>query len=232
MFGLGRKDNWKESDARQREARTIAEQRVADFTAPIAAAGGATYDDYRGGNVHRVIGITVEPAELSIFILDGMGYETPNKQGEWTKRFTPSQCLAVSLDVDGSTVQTATSEKQNGLLRAGIGGVLFGGAGAVVGAATAKTATTGYTSASRSYGELRIGLDCPEKSVLVIDFKSQVQLARDWYVRLSGFMEKAKGTDPVASKLDRLNELGRLLSEGVVTEAEFSALKVEILGAG
>jgi len=65
--------------------------------------------------------------------------------------------LGSSIVTDGQVVTTST--RQGGLTRALVGGVLFGGAGAVVGAATAATKST-QRNHVRSM-TLEVVLDCP-----------------------------------------------------------------------
>lgn len=239
MFGMGKArrdfEASMQDEARRREFRAQRLAMLSEFCEPIRNQGGDCFADDRMGGDYRVLAISLDPAELTFANFGQSEPSRPNPNGEtiWVTTFQPEQVLAVAMEVDGRMTQSMVSERQNGLGRAAVGGILFGGAGAIVGASTASVRTTG-THRKTEFGALRFAFDCAERPSAFIDFKSNMVACREWYSRAAGFIEKGRRDAGQAlgarSKVDRLSDLARLKDAGTISEGEFLSLKAEILG--
>lgn len=237
MFGKARKIQEAEALAASQRFAEVRAQRaeaLSKLERETLALGGQMITDNRGGGYFRALAISLDPAQLVLANIGDTEYPHPNGNGEdiWITTFTPDQVLAVAIEVDGHTTESMVSEKKNGLGRAAIGGLLFGGAGAVVGAATARTQTSGRQS-TMHIAALRFAFDSSERPSAVIDFKTNLPACRDWYSRSVGFIEKGKresaSTAALSDKVQQLTELARLRESGALSEDEFTALKANLL---
>ena len=106
--------------------------------------------------------------------------------------------FSVELKQDTATitkVETNTTSKKSGsLARAAVGGVAFGGAGAVVGAVSAgsKSKTTGTQTTSQvvKANKIVLGTMDPAKPTISQSFSSTND-AVDWYHRVMGAMRRS-----------------------------------------
>ncbi|MFT3809421.1 MAG: SHOCT domain-containing protein [Micropepsaceae bacterium] len=157
--------------------------------------------------------------------------------------------LEVEIVEDGVTISKTSRTSQAG--NAILGGLVFGGVGAVVGA---------LTSASRSYGkvrrlDLKIVINDPAAPVFLLNFLSAEaaaggfthstfsKVAQEWAGRLKVLIKAADDEDqqqlasqaPTAliaaspSRLQELERLGRLREQGILTEDEFQLEKRKLM---
>ncbi|WNY26149.1 SHOCT domain-containing protein [Methanolapillus millepedarum] len=125
-------------------------------------------------------------------------------------------------ETDGTTV----TKTKGGITRAAVGGLVFGGAGAVVGAATAKTETTKKNV--ETYMIISFNTYSGKKQKM---FKNQAIL-----VHVRSFLDKCidESTPKVipsagTSTADEILKFKNLMDAGVITPEEFEAKKKQLL---
>jgi hypothetical protein len=147
---------------------------------------------------------------------------------------------------DGSSILVTKASRTSQMGSALVGGVLFGGVGAVVGALSGKSVSTSADQVERL--ELRILLNRPSDPQVTVGFlgvrsaktSARYQEARRqadlWHATLTAVIRQADTEAPVvsqpvpaASVTDELRKLAELKSGGVLTEDEFLAEKRRIL---
>lgn len=168
-------------------------------------------------------------------------YVPENEQADGhKKRPDVYELFSYNQIVDFELLENGESIASGGLGRAAVGGVLFGGAGAVVGAA------------SRSYkgicSELKIKItvkNYKEPAYYMVFIGSETQKTGDYYKQklkmahdvLSKFhlitdsMPKADSSEINFSKnkFDEIREYKSLLDEGIISQEEFEKKKKELL---
>lgn len=131
--------------------------------------------------------------------IDGL-YERGGVSGIQTMKdriVSVSDIINVELKQDSETVidvdLKTTSQKKGSLTRAAVGGVVFGGAGAVVGAVSAgsqeKTSGTQTSRTVIKANRLVIGTTDPANPTITQNFKTSED-ATDWYHRVLGAVAK------------------------------------------
>lgn len=237
MFGKARKIQEAEALAASRRFAEVRAQRAEELSKlerDTVALGGQMITDNRGAGYFRALAISLDPAQLVFANIGDTEHPHPNGNGQdiWITTFTPEQVLAVAMEVDGHTTESMVSEKKHGLARAALGGLLFGGAGAVVGAATARTQTTGKQS-TMHVAALRFAFDSSDRPSALIDFKTNLAACRDWYSRCVGFIEKGRrdsaSTAMLPDPIQQIIELARLRESGAISDREFAALKETLI---
>ena len=140
-------------------------------------------------------------------------------------------------------LEDGNSIASGGLGRAAVGGALFGGAGAIVGAATGKKKTKGTVTKL----QLKVTLNDLSNPVEYIDFITS-EFKKDGFIYktiessaqkcLSYFEIMARENDaaqaaapaPAASAADEIKKFKELLDLGAITQEEFDAKKKQLLG--
>lgn len=148
------------------------------------------------------------------------------------------------LVVNDQTISSATgSDRANTgsvLGRAAVGGILFGGAGAVVGALTGKREVSIEQASHVRVDSVQVLLvfanaSVPERSVEFLEMggslaSSEVQKAiahaESWHQRLQSLTSVANGAGAMA---DRLARLAELKAQGLLTESEFAQAKAKVI---
>ena len=159
--------------------------------------------------------------------------------------------MSVELAEDGHTVTKTSRTSQ--AATALVGGLLFGGVGAAVGALTGSTRSKGKIKRV----ELRIVVNDSSDPVFVLCFqnveaaagglvhRTATTNASEWVGRINVIIRQADEEDKrqaaeqaaaaalpqlgTLSKADELTKLAKLKSEGILTEEEFLAEKAKIL---
>lgn len=125
---------------------------------------------------------------------------------------------------------------KSGLGRAAVGGLLFGGAGAVVGALTGSEKTKKYVKNLWLVLELD-GKDTESKKAMIpfivmskTDTSSQLfkAYARDLEICLSA-LDGILSPNDSQNNFDTLREMKQLLDDGIITQTEFEMKKRELL---
>lgn len=123
--------------------------------------------------------------------------------------------------IEGATV----TKSKGGLGRAAVGGALFGPAGAVIGASTAKTETK--TVGGDSWFEIDFATDGGRTTAIVDNRPVGLEEFLD------SCMDDSKKNTPTAAAPSDAEELMKwkiLLDRGAITEEEYSAKKKQLLG--
>ncbi|MBW8350731.1 SHOCT domain-containing protein [Bacillus sp. IITD106] len=144
--------------------------------------------------------------------------------------------------IDFELLEDGESIASGGLGRALVGGALFGGAGAVVGAVTGKKKTKGVCSSLR----LKITVNDMNNPAVYINFletntkkdgfvyKTMVQQAQECLSTFQLICDRQKNSnttiEPTPSAADELRKFKGLLDEGIITQEEFEKKKQELLG--
>jgi len=89
---------------------------------------------------------------------------------------------------------TTTTDKSNGIGRAVAGGIIAGGAGAIVGAATTKGTATTNTSTNLTYTGIRVFLSDVECPLLEISYNNKQFLLDVYSTLLAIIAQNQKGT--------------------------------------
>ena len=153
--------------------------------------------------------------------------------------FTYDQIVDYELTEDGEAIS------KGGLGRAVVGGLAFGGVGAIVGGVTGKKKTKTEVKSMK----LRVSLNHKYKNQLIIEFvpfgtsvKSgslsynlYKQQANDIISFLDGLCSKASVSQAApqvqqVSGADEIMKYKELLDNGIITQEEFDAKKKQILG--
>ena len=118
------------------------------------------------------------------------------------------------------------TETKGGIGRAVIGAAVAGPVGAIVGAATAKTETR--KGRSKENVSIRFVLSLGESSLPTTVYPGGMTA---FLKRCKVSQEKPQAATPVASSVaDELLKFKQLLDMGAITEAEYNAKKVQLLG--
>lgn len=113
------------------------------------------------------------------------------------------------------------TKKKGGLGRAVVGGALFGGVGAMVGASTAKAVTTQQNGPSH----LKVQMNA-YSGVFVITLYNPPTGADQFFNVCAATVRKAPA---VQSGADEILKYKKLLDEGIITPEQFEAKKRELL---
>jgi hypothetical protein len=159
-----------------------------------------------------------------------------------TRRVNCSDILSVAILEDGASVTETNRGSQLG--GAIVGGALFGGVGALAGALSGSTRTSGKVRRV----ELRLTLNdanAPTFSLCLSDSEMEHggithrvvrDKAREWQGRVEVLMRQATATEPPQAERTgggfltaELEKLARMKQEGSLSEEEFSAAKRQIL---
>ena len=118
------------------------------------------------------------------------------------------------------------TETKGGIGRAVIGAAVAGPVGAIVGAATAKTET--HKAYSKENISIRFVLPLGESNLPTTVYPGGMTA---FLKRCKVSQEKPQAATPVASSVaDELLKFKQLLDMGAITEAEYNAKKVQLLG--
>lgn len=152
--------------------------------------------------------------------------------------------LSAELFEDGHTVvKTARANQVGGVL---VGGLLLGGAGAVIGGLSGKKVETGSVnrielrlvvndSAAPTHDVVFLAATSKRDSVL---YKSAADDARKWQARVDVLIKaadeelqgKSDVRQSVTSVSDELRKLAELRDTGILTDSEFESQKARLLG--
>ena len=162
-----------------------------------------------------------------------------------TKLYDYSDLLAAELIKDGESI--TKSERGSQVVGAVIGGILLGGAGAVIGGLSGKKTTTEVinslelklTFSNSTYGERFTFFRKTNKND---DTKSYIYKANRWMDLMNTIILKTekenhenshKKIDPAPSNsfsiADEITKLKTLKDDGIITNAEFDAQKSKLL---
>lgn len=145
--------------------------------------------------------------------------------------------------VDFELLEDGQSISSGGLGRALVGGVLFGGAGAIVGGVTGKKSTKGICNSMK----IKITINDMNNPVVYVDLISSAtkkdsmiyrtfhNSAQECLSVLQLICDRQSGvtntTNIIAgSNADEIKKYKNLLDEGILTQDEFDAKKKELLG--
>lgn len=153
-----------------------------------------------------------------------------------------SNIVNVEIEVDGNSVASPS------LGGAAIGGLLFGGAGAIVGSSYSTTKSKIKTIALKVFvDDLKVPfhklLFYSSPAPMPSDHKevcvAQTQV-NEWYSRFFNIIEKGKNitvnmktvaNNQTISIADEITKLSDLLKDGAISKEEFEVLKKKLLGA-
>lgn len=193
-----------------------------------------SYVDSEGGSL-----IAFDESRRKILLGMGLGAKMHKKA------FAYKDILSAELLEDGISVTktSRTSQAATALL----GGILFGGVGAVVGALTSTTTTAGKVKRL----DLKIVVNDTQAPVYLVNFqnveakkggiinKAAVEQAQKWAAILTVIMRQADEADkeagravqalPAPSRADELERLATLREKGILTDAEFTSEKQKLL---
>lgn len=143
--------------------------------------------------------------------------------------------------VDFEILENGSSIASGGLGRAAIGGILFGGVGAVVGASTRsfkgnceelkiKVTVNNYKSPA-----FYIPLINSSTSKTSKEYKEKMKMAQDTLSKLQLITNMLSApnnakTPTADNKFEEIRQYKRLLEDGIITEKDFEAKKAELLG--
>ena len=170
----------------------------------------------------------------------GVWYVSSSKKPDNPTLFRHEELAHFELLEDGNSVSIG------GLGRAAVGGILFGGVGAVVGAVTGGKVTKKVLTSL----EVVIVLNNPYRKKIMINcmggekniksgsmkYKHYMQDAQNLMIFLHGIKARAKASlspiesPPDASAADEILQFKKLLDMGVITEEEFVVKKKQLLG--
>ena len=200
------------------------------------------------GNVINVLEgdktILLTRRPLSKFILDSRSMKFQLLlSNRYSKIYGSSDLNDYEIKVDNEIVVTSKTKTKKGIGKAVAGGLLFGGVGAIAGAAAgnSKSKTTETQKEIHHYS-LVLKINDLSKPSYVINIDSQ-QIAEEIVATLdifsnnkkeeAVFVEEAKEEKQVALEYDKFEEIKKykeLLDGGIITQEEFDAKKKEILG--
>jgi len=166
-----------------------ARERLADFEKALdvewplreQSSGGSRYREY-----------LMMSADQRLFRIANVSF---HPGVEILKSLTVSVQTIVSVELQQSSEtvmrmdSVSTTKKGSPLLRAAIGGIAFGGAGAVVGAVSAKQTTTGKTTGKSETrkGPIYLVIGTTDFQTPMVKFKmSNMDVAEQWLHRLRG----------------------------------------------
>lgn len=171
-----------------------------------------------------------------------------NQMPDPSPRIFPYQdLLGVEIVEDGLSVVATKTSRTSQLGSALVGGVLFGGAGAIVGGLSGKTVSTAHDRVNAV--QLRLLVDDISHPHFVVDFlgkqvsklsaeySSALAQARQWHGVLEVLIRRMDAEDqhhlaapPAFSYVaDELRKLAQLKSDGILTEEEFQSQKQDLL---
>jgi len=137
------------------------------------------------------------------------------------------------------TTTTAKTKKKGGIRRAVVGGVLFGAAGAIVGATTAKSVTKGYdvtTTEDIITDSIVINRDDKYTTKIVVAYNKALWNKLQEIIRTNKALKDAskKTLDSVelvnkVSVADEIIKLKTLFDSGILTNDEFTEQKNKLL---
>jgi len=165
-----------------------------------------------------------------------------------TNKIIPyKEILSVEILEDGTTVTKTSRSSQIG--SAAIGGLLFGGAGAVIGGLTGKTETIGKIGnvtlhivindiASPTHDVCFMNVEGKRTGII---YKQAIQNARYWkgiievLIKQADSEERIKNetnqvTDYNGSTADEIRKLSELCDSGIISKEEFQNQKAKLLG--
>jgi hypothetical protein len=192
---------------------------------------------YSGANGENGIALDQERAKVCLF---------KRTNGVLTHKVIPCRdLLSTEIFEDGYAVtKTVRSSQIGGAL---VGGVLLGGAGAIIGGLSGKRIESGKVKTIN----LRVVINDPAHPIYTICFldieiergnflhTTMVELAKQWQARLDIFIKLADkedllsvvSTSRVSSSLsEELLKLSDLKTRGILTQAEFDSQKAKLLG--
>ena len=174
------------------------------------------------------------------------GYNFP--QGRFSGTWISSRSKTYSYkDIsDFELIEDDVSLASGGLARAAVGGVLFGGAGAIVGAVTGTNTAKGACRSLR----VKIGLLGEDSGVEYIDiitvrtekkdrlYEDALKCGHEILLGLQSacdYVKQHKKEEPISvaapfSEADEILKFKNLLDMGVITQEEFDAKKKQLLG--
>jgi hypothetical protein len=189
--------------------------------------------------------LAIDETRMELLFVD----RQPKSRDLRTRRLSYRALLSSEVVEDGETItKTSRSSQLGGAL---VGGVLFGGAGAIVGALTGSKRSAQKVRKV----ELRIVLNDPASPLFVLSFQDtehksgslvhQIasKAAQEWQARIDVLIRKADATDRETAALPQLQsqvtlslateieKLVTLRQSGALTDAEFAQAKQMLMGA-
>lgn len=172
--------------------------------------------------------------------VDLLGLCIDEEHGLWNKRGM-DMTFSFSEIIDCEVVEDGVSYKSdNGVLRAVVGGALFGAAGAIVGAMTSSSSERVHHlsvcihTSNATFNKVTINLISQPTPRNSSNYRSSLSAAETMVKiidKYSGFSEKKQLVTPentalpYISKADELSKYKKLLNEGAITEDEYSKIK-------
>lgn len=129
------------------------------------------------------------------------------------------------VDADVVEKNSVSVSSRGGLGRAVVGGLLFGGVGAIVGAATA-----GHTTSVTANQDLVIYFETSEGAEQHFRVPGNQEALRKIRCILEPRVASENQVTNVTSEIEALLKLKELMDSGVITENEFQQKKAQILG--
>ena len=203
--------------------------------------------------IHKISGFTNAKTLVSMDRKSGLGLSDESGElalvgGHWegVAVFTAREIISCEVFIDGQSDSRTNRGSQLG--GAVVGGLLLGGAGAIIGGLSGSKRTTKKISSV----ELRITVDDsnnPLHDVILLDeilnakderAKMIVTTARTWHARIAALMRHADvpaeadlatfsaATAP-QSVADEIEKLFNLRERGLLTQSEFDHLKSQLL---
>lgn len=171
------------------------------------------------------------------------GLRIDEKHGLWNKQGMTT-VLNLSEITDCEVIEDGVSYKSdNGVMRAVVGGALFGGVGAIVGAVTSSSSERVshlsvciYTN-NPIFPKVNINLisqPTAKSSTIYRTNKSTAESIVSYINKVSGLSERKQisvipDTTATVTNADELAKYKKLLDEGAITEEEYSKIKEKIL---
>lgn len=157
--------------------------------------------------------------------------------------FTTNQQLYYFKDITGykPTIEGREVKKHHGIARAATGGILFGGAGAIVGAMTggkrfdvvSKISITVFLSNGDTFGATMLSDEKKADSLMVKGAQQQLDQwcnLLDRIINDNQIQPSQQNTSAQLSDADEIRKYKSLLDDGIISQEEFDKKKNELLG--
>lgn len=179
---------------------------------------------------------------LSTNIPAGLAVDDSSKQlciihGNVTRLYGYKDIIESEVVIDGKSVTKTSRASQ--FIGTAIGGVLAGGAGAIIGGLSGGTSTKEKVKGV----SLKLVINDTENPVHLIDFieltntgstipEQALEEAKSWHDLLSVIINQGKKAPPKVqhSDLEQIEKYAEMHKNGILTDEEFSAAKKKILG--
>lgn len=157
--------------------------------------------------------------------------------------FSTNQKLYYFKDITGykPSIEGREIKKHHGITRAATGGILFGGAGAIVGALTGgkeydvinKISITVFLSSGETFGASFLSEEKKADSWTVKNAKQQLDQWCNLLDRIINDNQSSNNDQDIASSTvsnaDEIRKYKSLLDDGIITQEEFDKKKAELL---